>query len=62
MLKKAENDIEKNITMVDQWGIARFWTCDLVFQFFVHETEITAQAENTLFALEETFGNLVAVV
>ena len=45
-----------------QWGIARFWTYDLVFQFFVHETEITAQAENTLFALEETFGKLAAVV
>lgn len=55
-------NIEKNITMVDQWGIARFWTFDLVFQFFVHETEITAQAENTLFALEETFGKLAAVV
>ena len=53
-------NIEKNITMVDQWGIARFWTYDLVF--FVHETEITAQAENTLFALEETFGKLAAVV
>ena len=55
-------NIEKNITMVDQSGIARFWTCDLVFQFFVLETAITAQAENTLFALEETFGKLAAVV
>jgi len=46
--------------MVDPWGIARFWTYVLVFQFFV-KLQLPAQAENTLFALEETFGKLAAV-
>ena len=46
--------------MVDPLGVARFWTYVLVFQFFC-ETAITAQAENTLFALEETFGKLAAL-
>ena len=36
---------------------------DVCFRVSVFcETAITAQAENTLFALEETFGKLAAVV